>query len=97
MKYDSFIGVPCSKVPLPESFIEWNEVDYDEITAQSENDVWIVANTVTITTVSGLFEYFIGIMPRTIWRDFSLYLAQVVDYLLEHDDDNQLVVRLPQL
>lgn len=84
---EEFLGVPYSSVPLPQSFIEWDGYHLEEILEDlwEGGSQWFHDNMTWIQSVQELFEYFIEIIPKDIWSDFSMYLAKVVDYHFENE------------
>lgn len=85
---EEFLGVPYSEVALPESFIEWDGYNLDNIDNIIEDlweggSQWNQALMTWIESASDLFEYFLPIIPKDIWPDFSMCLSNVVDYHYE--------------
>jgi hypothetical protein len=66
-----------NEVEPPESFVVWRDStvpDYDE------EDELFGPETKYFNNVSEVYEYYSKIIPKNIWKEFSLYLAKVIDY-----------------
>jgi hypothetical protein len=73
----------------PQSFLDWYDAQIKEL---EENDGEFCPENKFFNNVSEVYEYYAKCIPENIWREFSLYLARVIDSYLEDNNSFQGLV-----